>query len=176
MVRKEKVKDSKLESFCIDFLASRGFVVFKAFDYVPGKELTEQDILKRFYFLNSRARGDVIGEGLRNGKADTLIIRKLINRFGNSGAAYEYVLQYIADLIDFLYEDCSRFGGPFMSFRIFSSDEFVEAVSFAFEKEREQREERIWKEENKRFSASRKVDMSSVLKNLKQIKESLDNA
>ena len=175
MVKKLKISDNKLESFCLDFLSSRGFVVFKSFDFPVGEEITEQDILKRFYFLNSSKRLDIVGESTRNVKADTLILRKLIHNFGKSGASYQYVLKYIVDLIEFLYEDCSRFGGPFMSFRIFSSEDFVSGLCFSFEKERENREERFRKEDNKKFSSSRKINMNSVINNLREIKESLAN-
>lgn len=172
MTKSIPTPSKKLESFCKDFLTQRGYVVIPYFDYFPGKPITEQDILSRFYFLNSKARGTASTNALKNIKADTLIIRKVLHKITQSGISYENALQFLSEMIEFLFENLSRFGGPYLSFRIFSSDEFLESLVFNFEKEKEEREDNHWLRDCEELSTTRTIDNASVLEKLRKIASS----
>lgn len=165
----------KLESFCKDFLMKRGYVVIRVFDYFPGQPISEQDIINRFYFLNSKARGTASTSVLRNIKADTLVVRKVLNKIAQSGVSYENSLQFLADMVEYLFDNASKFGGPFLSFRIFSSDEFLESLVFHFEKSREEREKDTWLKDVEVTSAAKVVNDSEVLERLRKMRELIQN-
>lgn len=172
MTKPLKTSQKQLESFCKDFLTQRGYVVIPYFDYFPGKPITEQDVLSRFYFLNSKARGTASSTVLKNIKADTLIIRKVLHKIAQSGISYENSLAFLAEMVEYLFENLPRFGGPYLSFRIFSSDEFLESLVFNFEKEREEREDNQWLRDCDEVSTRKSIDDASILDALRRMASS----
>ena len=173
MTKKVDVSDRKLENFCIALLRRKGYIVHKLFEY--SDKLNEPDIIKRFYYLNSQDNSSSVGKVIANGKADSVVFKKLMTKFEVSGLSYEHSLQYLADLIEYLFKDPVIFGGPFISFRIFSSEQFLEHLLFAFEKDRQTREDEEWEKSSLEMFKESRVDMADVVNSLVNLKESIEN-
>jgi hypothetical protein len=171
MTREIELSDRKLENFCVNYLRRKGYAVQKVFEYT--EDFSESSILRRFYYLNSENNQGSTGSFINGKKIDSTVFKKLVGRLKETGLSYEHSLQYISELIEYLFENPVRFGGPFLSFRIFSSEDFVDNLSFSFEKERELRENKEWEKFTSVFSMSVNVDMKSVVENLTSLKEAL---
>ena len=174
-MKRRTLSDVKLESFCVDYLRARGYRVDKVVEIT--QNLDERSLILKFYRLNSEGKAEHASELFSSMNADVTVVRSFLQRLEDKGLGREASLVLADQMLDYLFEDVTRFGGPFANFRIFSSDSFVENLSYCYERDLERREERHWERFSKEVTElnDKNYNVDSTLESLRALRESLQH-
>lgn len=173
MSREVDIKDFQIEEYCISFLRKRGYVVRKVKEITV--ERTEASVIQHFYQKAIEFFGNSLGSEFKSYEKDAAVLRKLIKRFEELGMSQQTIYEYIVELIDFSFNYPHLCGGPFKSFRIFSSETFLDSLVYYYEINEEERNEEEWRIQSKIDFANKVIDISQVKSELLKMKEAISN-
>ena len=168
------ISSKKMEEFCISYLKDRGYMVKKFFG--KPESLTELEVIKYFYSNVSKYTPGFVGFNYKEMDKDITILRRVSNRFSESGLSYDCVLKHIIELIDYIFIDQEKFGGPFRSFGIFSSVGFLENVMTSYYKDKTLLEEDYWSTNYSFISNRTEVDLKEIKNELLKLRGNIDGS
>jgi len=173
MAKDVEIEQHHIEDFCINYLRKLGYIVRKVKNIKV--EHTEAGVIKYFYQKAANVPSDSLGDEFKSYEKDAAVLRKLVTRFEELGMSYQTILEHIISLIDFLFDNPEICGGPFKNFRIFSSVQFLDTLSFQYEMSEEARNEDEWNKQAKLDFSNKKTDMKQIKDSLAKIKEAVLN-